>query len=127
MVGEQVSVNHPDYPGVWTVVKRGPVNSLLTNSDTGGTLRRVRVPHTLLMNPGEERPPTPHLLYVQGELARITDGRWAGLYVVIADNGGDKVNLAKLGGDGGRYLRAIRYGLTKVDPAEVLRNDYQQI
>ena len=62
----------------------------------------------------------PSVLFNVGELVRVTDGKYAGLYVVIADRGAEKVNLAKLGGDGGRYLRAVRRGLVKVDPKEVV-------
>jgi hypothetical protein len=73
----------------------------------------------MLTDPGSQPTVSTPVFYVPGELVRLT-GRYAGLYVVIADKGGDKVNIAKLGGDGGRYVRATRHGLIKVDPAEVL-------
>ncbi len=41
------------------------------------------------------------------------------LYVVLRDNG-DKVSIARLGGDGGRYWRGVRRTwLTVIDPAHL--------
>lgn len=126
-VGDKVSVDHPKYPGVWTIIRRGPVNSVLRQE---GNPRSLRCPHTMLTDPGAAPTPTvttfPATLYHPGELIRVT-GKYAGLYVVIKDGGTDKVNLAKLGGDGGRYLRTVRHGLERVDVAKVLRNDYQEL
>ena len=51
---------------------------------------------------------------------RVEQGRFAGLYVVIADKG-DKINIALLGGDNGRYVRALRASLTKVELADVVK------
>lgn len=118
-IGDKVGVNHPDYPGVWTVVSQGPKNSLLV-PEAGG--RRLRVPHNLLIEPGAPMSwsDAPTTVFHVGEVVRILDGRFAGTYVVIRDTGGDKVNVAKIGGDEGRYIRALRGGLIKVDPAEVL-------
>lgn len=115
-VDEKVGVNHPKYPGVWIIKSIGPVNALLEAEDGG---HRLRVSQNMLTDPGSEPTVNTPEFYDPGQLVRVT-GRYAGLYTVIADKGGDKVNLAKLGGDGGRYLRATRYGLVKVDPAEVL-------
>jgi hypothetical protein len=115
-IGEKVSVDHPKYPGVWIIKSLGPVNAQL-EPENGG--RRLRVPQSMLTDPGSQPTVRTPVFYDPGELVRVT-GRYAGLYTVIADKGGDKVNLAKLGGDGGRYLRATRPGLVKVDPAEVL-------
>lgn len=121
-VGERVSVNHPKYPGVWIVSSNGPVNATLT-PEAGG--RGLRVPHTMLIDAGEQpRVPEPtsvSQLLSPGELMRVPTGRYSGLYVVIADRGADKVNLARLGGENGRYLRISRYGLVKVNPEEVLK------
>lgn len=117
-VGDKVSIDHAKYPGVWVVDSVGPVNTVV-RAETGGG-RRVRVPHSMLLDPGATPPVQPAVFYDPGELVRISSGKWAGLWVVIADKGGEKVNLAKLGGDGGRYLRAARRGLVKVDPSEVI-------
>lgn len=123
-VGDKVSVDHPKYPGVWTIKSQGPVNSTLEPVNGG---RSLRCPHTMLTDPATATAtatvtavPIP-VLYNPGELVRVPSGKWAGLYVVIADRGGDRVNLTKLGGDQGRYLRIDKRGLVRVDPAEVLK------
>jgi hypothetical protein len=117
--GDKVSIAHPKYPGVWIVRSVGPANAVLEPA-TGG--RGMRVPHTLLIAPADAAAPTaPTAYYSPGEFVRITDGRYTGLWVVIADKGGDKVNLAKPGGDNGRYLRGLRQGLTRVDIKDVLK------
>lgn len=116
-VGDKVGIDHPKYPGVWVIKSLGPVNAVLQPENGVGA---VRVPQHMLTDPGSQPTvSTPVVFYNPGELVRI-GGRYAGLYTVIADKRGDKVNLAKLGGDGGRYLRATRHGLVKVEPAEVL-------
>lgn len=48
--------------------------------------------------------PLPTYFY-EGEFRPHQHGQVRGLYVVIADSGTDRVNVAKLGGDGGRYVR----------------------
>jgi hypothetical protein len=122
-IGDRVSVDHVKYPGIWVIASRGPVNTVLRPE--GGVGRGLRVPHDLLIDPGAA--PKPKVVAVSavffnpGELVRINAGRYAGLWVVIADRGRDRVNLAKLGGDSGRYLRADRGGLVKIDPSEVLK------
>src|SRR6476659_9811987 len=98
-VGDKVSVAHSKYPGVWTITSLGPANAKLLSDNA---LRRLTVTRTLLIDPVTTV--TIPEFYEPGELIRIPEGRHAGLYVVIADKGGDKVNLAKLGGDGGAYL-----------------------
>ena len=78
----------------------------------------------MLIEPTEARVTAVSLpeFYNPGELVRINAGKWAGLWVVIADRGADKLNLAKLGGaPNGSYLRATKRGLVKVDPTEVLK------
>lgn len=120
-IGDRVCVDHPKYPGVWIVKSQGPVNSLL-EPESGG--RRLRVPHTMLTtprSPGATVVVTPTTFYDVGELVRLVEGRFAGLYAVIKDSGDDRVNIAKIGGDGGRYVRAFRNHLVKVDTAEVLK------
>jgi hypothetical protein len=117
--GQKVSVDDPQYSGIWTVVSAGPVNVVLEQEGRG---KRLRCPQSLLIEPTTEAAaPTPTVFFNPGELVRIERGKFAGLWVVIADRGDDKLNLAKLGGDNGHYLRMPRRGLTKVDPAEVLK------
>jgi hypothetical protein len=119
-VGDKVSIDDPKFPGVWTIKNLGPVNATLV-PDHGG--RGLRAPHYLLTDPVDAATvvavPLP-TYFAEGEVVRI-EGKYAGLYVVIKDNGSDKVNLAKLGGDGGRYVRIAKRGVTKVDPADVLK------
>ena len=121
-IGDKVSVDDPKFPGVWTIKNLGPKNATLT-PDHGG--RGLRAPYYLLTDPVEAgttvtAAPLP-AYFAEGEIVRIAEGRFAGLYVVIKDNGADKVNVAKLGGDGGRYVRIGKRAVTKVDPADVLK------
>lgn len=117
-VGEKVSVNLDRYPGVWVVVNNGPKNATLEPVNGG---RKLRCPYSLLTDPVEgAKVPMPEL-FAEGELVRINDGKFAGLWVVIKDDGGNKVNLAKLGGDNGRYLRTTKRGLVRIDISEVLK------
>lgn len=123
-VGTRVGVNHPKYPGVWVVKKVGPVN-VVVEPENGG--RPLRCPPTLLTDPpvpgavpGSMVQTLPvQTMYHVGEVVRIPAGKYAGVYVVIADRGADKVNIAKLGGDGGAYLRALRGSISKIDVAEL--------
>jgi hypothetical protein len=118
-VGDRVGIDHHKYPGVWIVASVGPKNVVLEREGGGG--RPMRVPQSMLIDPDTAavRSAEPTEFYDPGELVRITAGKYAGLYVVIADKG-EKVNVAKLGGDGGRYVRAMRRGLVKVDARDVL-------
>jgi hypothetical protein len=102
---------------VWVVSSTtGRVNAVV---EQGG--RRLRAPYGMLREPTDAAPvAVVTTIYNPGELLRIKDGRFQGIWVVIADRGGSTVTLAKLGGDGGRRLRSPRRGLTKVDVAELL-------
>ena len=122
-IGDKVGVDDPKYPGVWTVTNLGPKNATLT-PDNGG--RGLRAPYFLLTDApstdGVTVTAVPLVtLFSEGEIVRIDEGRFAGVYVVIKDAGADRVNVAKLGGDGGRYVRISRRALTKLDPADVLK------
>lgn len=121
-IGDKVSVNDPKYPGVWTVKSLGPKNATLLPDDGG---RGLRAPYGMLTEPGTAptlpAPVTASDLFDLGAIIRIDSGKWRGDWVVIKDDGGDKVNLARLGGGGGRYLRHTRHGLTKVSLADVLK------
>jgi len=126
-IGDKVSIDDPKYPGVWTVKNLGPKNATLT-PDHGG--RGLRAPYFLLTDPVEATTTTDGgvtvtavplpTYFAEGEIVRI-EGKFAGVYVVIKDDGRDKVNVAKLGGDGGRYVRITKRAVTKVDPADVLK------
>lgn len=117
-IGDKVSIDDPKFPGVWTIKNLGPKNATLT-PDHGG--RGLRAPYYLLTDPVEVGTAVPLPAYfAEGEIVRITEGRFTGLYVVIKDNGADRVNVAKLGGDNGRYVRISKRAVTRVDPSEVL-------
>ena len=127
-IGDKVAVNHPKYPGLWVVEKMGPVNSTLTPVAGG---RGLLAPHTLLRSPDD--PGVRHTLepllamppqeyFTPGEFVRIGSGKFAGLYMVLADKG-ERVNVVEPGGNGGRYVRALKSSLTKVPVSDVLRTD----
>lgn len=123
-VGDKVTVGLAKFPGVWTVKNLGPVNATLTPADGG---RGLRAPYYLLTavtdDPGAipvVEPPTT-TLFSEGEIVTVPGSKWTGLYVVIKDAGAERINLAKLGGDNGRYLRITRGAVSKVDPADVLK------
>jgi len=119
-VGEEVSVDYPEYPGIWRIISIGPKNTVL-EPKAGG--RRLRCPHHMVVDARDDGPSVvgePYVTYDLGEIVRLIDPRFSGLYVVVADKGA-RVNVAKLGGDNARYVRATRSGLVKVDPAEVLK------
>ena len=61
----------------------------------------------------------PTTYYQPGEIVRISTGRYAGTYTVLADKV-KHVNVALLGGDGGRYVRAPRVWLTKIAVTDVI-------
>jgi hypothetical protein len=69
--GDKVSVDHPDYPGIWKVVNaRGPVNAVLSQE---GRPKQLRVPYSMLIPPTTEAVPVaPTVYYDQGELVRVT-------------------------------------------------------
>lgn len=114
-VGDRVRVSHDKYPGVWRVEKKNPTTMLLAQE---GTNQLLRAPFDLLRDLDSDEPPL--RFFKPGEVVRLT-GRFDGLYAVIKDDGGDKVNVALLGGDGGRYVRSLRALVQPVDVAEVLK------
>lgn len=120
-VGARVGVDDPKYPGVWIVKSHGPKNATLTPENGG---QGLRAPYYMLTDPTNVAPAPAVEYFEPGVVVRIPND--TGLHVVLADKG-DRVNLAKLGGDNGRYLRHPRRGLVKVNVAEVLRNDHQQV
>lgn len=124
-VGDRVSIDHPKYPGVWILKSIAKVNVTL-EPENGG--RGLRVPASMLLDAGAS-PTMPDRvtaadIYAEGTFVRIPSGKFAGVWVVISDKGADRLNVAKLGGDGGRYVRITRRGLTKVDPADVVRPEF---
>jgi len=123
-VGDRVSVDDPKFPGVWTIKSIGPKNTVLTPENGG---RGLRAPHYLIVDAREgdapAAPAVPFVDYHAGEVVRVEGfgGKYANdLWVVLVDKG-EKVNVAKLGGDGNRYLRVGRRSLVKVDLADILK------
>lgn len=119
-VGDRVSIDHPNYPGIWVIKKLAPVNATLENADTG---RPLKAPRTMLIEPSNVRVDLApmHEYYSMGELVRISAGKFSGLYVVLDDRG-EKLRLVRLGGDNNRYLRVTKRGLTRVPVDEILRD-----
>ena len=114
-VGDKVRVALDRYPGVWTVQKLNPTTTVVVPEGGG---RGLKVPHSLLRDPDAEAPPTRY--FHPGEVVRLS-GRFAGMYAVIRDDGGDKVNVALLGGDGGRYVRSLRALVEPIDVPAVFQ------
>jgi hypothetical protein len=59
-------------------------------------------------------------MYAMGETVTIGD-RFPGIYVVVKDDGGPRLNVARLGGDGDRYVRAGRPLVKRIDVKVVPR------
>lgn len=127
-VGDRVQVKDPKFPGVWIVRSTaGSVNAKL-DPERGG--RGLRAPYTLLVKVDDDAPVdlpvTPALpdlpigTLVRTASVKINAGDPAQLFTVIA-NRGDRVNIAKLGGDGDRYWRTSPGTLEVVDPRDVLK------
>lgn len=121
-VGDKVTIDDPKFPGIWTIKSIGPKNTVVIPENGG---RGLRAPHWMIKDVTDEvtvtAVPLPEY-YTPGELVRITEGRYVGLYVVLADKG-EKVNLVLLGGDNGRYVRMPKRNgsLVKVDVADILK------
>lgn len=129
-VGDRVGVAGPQYAGrAFTVQKVNPKTYILAPEDgQGRTLRASREYVTAPPDPGAARPAAPQapaylppgtLVRYKGlkAIAGIAPG---GLAVVITDKF-TKVNIARLGGHDGEYMRTAHYWLEVVDPATVLR------
>lgn len=123
-VGDRVMItNQAKFPGVWIIQKISTVNTVLVPENGG---RGLRCPHYMVTDVTDAPAVTVTAVPLQeyftpGELVRITSGKFAGLYVVLADKG-ERVNVALLGGDGGRYVRANKgANLVKVAVEDVLK------
>lgn len=117
-VGDTVGIDHSKCPGKWKIISFGPKNAIV-ESEQGGM--QIRVSPSLFIDP--DAVTSSPVLHVAGKLVEIPDGKYAGLYVVLSDTGGPTIKVAKLGGDGGRIVRALRRNLVEVDPESVLRNE----
>ena len=109
--GTKVQVQDPKFPGVWTVVSNGPKNALLMPEGGG---RRLRCPHTMVVRDDGKGPViVPVEMFTLGETVKIGP-KFPGVYVVIKDDGGPRLNVAKLGGDNDKYVRAARNQVRRV-------------
>lgn len=110
--GTKVRIDNPKYPGTWVVKSNGPKNAVLTPIAGG---RGLRCPHSWVRrDDGMEYEPPAFESFYLGETVLINGGRFPGVYVVTKDTGGDRLNVAKLGGDGDRYVRAVRSQLQRI-------------
>lgn len=104
-VGTRVTIDDPNYPGIWTITKVNPKNYLL-RPDAGG--RGLNAPHIICTEAPDGVPvlrpfESPREYFEAGQVVTY-DGQ-PGFYVVLVDKD-RRVNVARLGGDGGRYWRA---------------------
>lgn len=113
-VGDKVEVESPKYPGVWTVMKVNPRRYRLQKDGMGAVLN---ADHTMCRAVGAaprqfeiERVPVRTLptqdpgAFVRYTGRSDTKVKHGDVFVVIADKY-ERVNCAKVGGDGGRYWR----------------------
>jgi transcription antitermination factor NusG len=114
-VGQHVSINDARYSGIWTVKSVGPVNAVLITASG----RSLRAPKDMLIDPQVDAVDEPVKVYYQpGEIVRIKSGKFAGIYTVLADKG-KRVNVAKIGGDSGRYVRIPHASIIKMSNSEL--------
>jgi hypothetical protein len=104
-------VDSQKYPGVWIVESNGPKNAALKPVNGG---RGLRCPHSML-RPDDGKGPiiAPVVMFALGETVTIGE-RWPGIYIVIKDDGGPRLNVALLGGDDNRYVRAARSQVKRI-------------
>lgn len=130
-VGMLVTASDPRTPGLFKIVNRGPKNWTITPVNADGTARPgkgARFPAYVLTEVTDPAaaatttavgiPYVPRQIDVFWPGTIVRFGRDNQLYVVIADKG-DKVNIARLGGDDGRYWRAQPVNLTIVPLADL--------
>lgn len=116
-VGDEVAVDDPKFRGVWTVRKVNPTTYLLDPKHGG---RSLKCSHSMAVDaPADGEFGVPYVArdtFYAGMLVRSSDPRLPETYVVLVDKG-ERVNVAKLGGDNGRYWRVNPLGLRIVDPS----------
>ena len=111
-LGTKVRVDSEKYPGVWVVESNGPKNATL-KPEGGG--RGLRCPHTMVVRDDGKGPVVvPVEMFSVGETVTI-GSKFPGVYVVIRYVGGPRLNVALLGGDGDRYVRAARSQVKRVE------------
>lgn len=122
--GMRVTSSSHKFPGSGTVEKVLPVN-VKVKMDDG---RLVTFARSFLRPEGEAPVATvvalpDYLAFPAGTVVRFKDeravGRFGGGLYVVIKNGGDRINVAKMGGDNDRYVRAPAASLVRVPLTEV--------
>lgn len=109
--GTKVRVDSQKYPGVWIVQSNGPKNATLKPEGAG---RGLRCPHSMVrLDDGKGPVIAPVTTFSLGETVTLGD-RFPGIFVVIKDDGGPRLNAALLGGDGDRFVRASRSQVKRI-------------
>jgi hypothetical protein len=126
-IGTIVAIDDPRCPGLYKVTNHGPKNATLVPCTADGALRPgrgARFPGYML-HPADSNAAdvllngaTTNDLFIFDPGALVTSASRPGVFVVLADKG-DKVNIARLGGDSGRYLRMPRGGVKPLALAEL--------
>lgn len=126
-VGDKVTVSGGKWQGIWTVTKVNQVNMKLEQNGA-----RLNAHPSFLTKADPNMPETQRATVSVGTLGHQVAGAFvkttrAGksfgkdtVFVVLADKG-DRINVTKPGGDGGRYVRMPRSYLTPVPAEEVLK------
>lgn len=125
-IGDKVGVDHPNYPGIWTVKKVNPTTLIL---EQDGNPRPLKCPKTMITDAPalgdgdgddtyEWRAPMLPATVVRytGPNTKVKPG----LYVVTSDKGEYLVRVTRLGGDNGHYWRLPGRYLAVVDAEAVL-------
>jgi len=128
-IGTIVTIDDPRCVGLYKVTNHGPKNATLTPCEADGSPRPgrgARFPGwmlhsydpsmTITSTSGVPMGPAPHPVFDPGVLVKSASR--PGVFVVLADKV-DKVNVAALGGDNGRYFRIPPAALTVVPLAEL--------
>lgn len=114
-VGDTVTVGESRFPGMWTVDKVCSVNLKLVQ---GGS-RLTAHPSLCTAWADSDTAETLELptYFDVGAVVRCSgrDARLPRVAVVLKDDGGDRVRVAKLGGDAGRYWRMARHSVEAID------------
>lgn len=121
-VGQRVLITGGRFHGAATITKINPKNVLVTMEGTG---QRVNA-HPSFLSDLPDGAPVPNAFQAvasaevpvqhPGMLVRV-DGL-DGVFVVLADKF-DKINVARLGGDSGRYYRPLRKSVRPLSADDV--------
>lgn len=120
-IGQQVRIDSHKFPGVYRIIKINAVNIKVESVDN--PQRRVNVNPMFLLDANADTGITPepikhtYIHFVLGAVVKVR-GR-SEKYVVIGTSGANKTRVAKLGGDGDRYLSCPNQMLAVWDDSKV--------